>query len=79
MDSGQVVLEEVMRAALDAARSAARQAAAGDRHAAGQVYAYHNVLDVFKQQAEVLGMQIDDRELAALNPDDLIKRPRAAA
>ena len=71
MNAGQIVLEEVMRAALDAARAAARQAAAGDRHAAGQVYAYHNVLDVFKQQADLLGMKIDDAELAIINAHGL--------
>lgn len=81
MDSGQVVLEEVMRAALESARKAAQQAAGGDRHAAGRVYAYHDVLDVLKEQAELLGIQFDDRELASFDPDELIRAaaPRRAA
>lgn len=81
MDSGQVVLEEVMRAAMESARKAAHQAAGGDRHAAGQVFAYHDVLDVLKEQAELLGIQFDDRELASFDPDELIRAaaPRRAA
>lgn len=81
MEQAQVVLEEVMRAAMQAALRAATQAADGDRHAAGQVFAYHDVLDVFKEQAELLGMKISDTELAAFDPDQLIQlsAPRKAA
>ena len=81
MQASQVVLEEVMRAALESARKAAVQAAAGNRHAAGQVFAYHDVLDVLKEQASLLGVQFDDRELAAFDPDELIRAaaPRRAA
>jgi hypothetical protein len=81
MDTPQVVLEEVMRAALEAARGAAVQASAGDPHAAGQVFAYHDVLDVFKEQAALMGLMIDDAELAALNPDELLRSsaPQRAA
>jgi hypothetical protein len=81
VEQAQVVLEEVMRAAMQAALRAATQAADGDRHAAGQVFAYHDVLDVFKEQAELLGMKISDAELAAFDPDQLIQlsAPRKAA
>jgi len=73
VDQAQVVLEEVMRAAMLSALKAAVQAAAGDRHAAGQVFAYHDILDVFKEQAEVLGVKLADAELASFDPDTLLK------
>ena len=81
MEACQVILEEVMRSAVDAARQAARQAAAGDRHAAGQVFAYHNMLDVLKEQADLRGVAFDDAELVAFDPDELIaaSAPRQAA
>ena len=81
MESCQVVVEEAMRAAIDAARKVAPQAAAGDRHAAGQVFAYYNVLAVLKQQAALLGVTFADKELATFDPDELIRTsaPRKAA
>lgn len=70
-----------MRAALESVRKAAQQAAGGDRHAAGQVFACHGVLDVLKEQAELPGIPFDDRELASFDPDELIRAaaPRRAA
>lgn len=81
MERSQVVLEEVMRAALVSARAAAAKAAAGDRHAAGQVFAYHDVLDVLKEQAELIGVTFDDGELKSFDPNELIaaSAPRQAA
>jgi hypothetical protein len=81
MEASQVVIEEVMRAAVDAARKAATSAAAGDRHAAGQVFAYHNILDVLKEQATLLGVVFADIELQGFNPDELLTSamPRKAA
>lgn len=82
MEAAQVVLEEVMRAAIASARRAAAQAASGDRHAAGQVYAYHDVLSVLKEQADLAGVEFDDATVAGFDPDELIVRsapmPRAA-
>jgi hypothetical protein len=76
-----VVLEEVMRAALNAARKATAQAAAGDRHAAGQVFAYYDVLDVLKEQINLLGLEFADTELAPFDPDELLRAsaPRRVA
>lgn len=81
MEASQVVLEEVMRAAVDAARKAALQAAGGDRHAAGQVFAYYNVLDVLKEQADLLGLAFADTGLQSFDPDELLEAaaPRKAA
>jgi hypothetical protein len=81
MEASQVVVEEVMRAAVDAARKAAAQAASGDRHAAGQVFAYYNVLDVLKEQAALAGVVFDDVELQGFDPDELLAlaAPRQAA
>lgn len=72
MESAQVVLEEVMRSAIISARRAAAQAAAGDRHAAGQVFAYHDMLSVLKEQADIAGVQFDDEIVAEFDPDELI-------
>lgn len=72
METSQVVLEEVMRAAILSARKAAAQAASGDRHAAGQVFAYHDVLSVLKEQADLAGVAFDDALVAGLDPDELI-------
>ena len=79
MNESQVVIEEVMRAAMDAALKASARARSGDQHAAGQVYAYHNILDVFKQQADLIGLEIADTELAEFNPDVLLQKPRLVA
>jgi hypothetical protein len=73
VETSQMVLEEVMRAAIAAARRAAAQAASGDRHAAGQVFAYHDVLSVLKEQADLAGVQFDDEVVAGFDPDELIR------
>ena len=73
MESAQVILEEVMRAAILAARRAAAQSATGDRHAAGQVFAYHDVLSVLKEQADLAGIRFDDEIIAGFDPDELIR------
>lgn len=73
MSPEQVVLEEVMVAALDSARSAAEQAATGDSYSAGKVDAYYDVLDVLKEQAELLGVKFDDVRLQRLNLDELFQ------
>lgn len=72
MQASQVILEEVMRAAIGAATAAAVKAAAGDRHAAGQVFAYHDVLSVLKEQADIAGIAFDDALVAGFEPDTLI-------
>lgn len=75
MESSQVVLEEVMRATILAAQRAKQLAAAGDRHAAGQVFAYHDVLSVLREQADLAGIEFDDRLVAEFDPDELIAVP----
>ena len=61
-----------MRATILSARRAAARAAAGDRHAAGQVFAYHDVLSVLKEQAQLVGVRFDDAMVAGSDPDELI-------
>lgn len=81
MEISQAVVEEVMRAAINAAKVAAPKAAAGDRHAAGQVFAYHDVLDVLKEQCDLLGVVFADTGLQAFDPDELLvlASPKKAA
>lgn len=71
--AAQVVLEEVMGAAINSARAACAEAAAGDSYAAGKVDAYYDVLDVFKEQAEVIGLEFFDATLRDIDPDELLR------
>ena len=72
MERAQAIVEEVMRAAMEAGRRAAAQAASGDLHAAGQLFAYHDVLDVLKEQADLLGVVFAESELRNFDPDELL-------
>jgi hypothetical protein len=67
------VLEEVMGAAINSARAACAEAAADDSYAAGKVDAYYDVLDVFKEQAEVIGLELFDATLRDFDPDELLR------
>lgn len=65
----RVILEEV----LAAARAAALQAAAStDPLDRGRVMAYYDVLDVAKEQAELLGHSLADVGLPDFDPDSLL-------
>ena len=79
MEKAQVVIEELMYLAIDAGRKAATEATRGDLHARGRLFAYHDILDVLQQQARLLGLQFEDKSLAAFDPDDLMRTPREAA
>lgn len=70
--TAQVVLEEAMRAAIEAGRDAAARSVAGDARAAGEVMAYYNVLDVMREQASLLGVVFRERDVASFDPEELL-------
>ncbi|MHB8920901.1 MAG: hypothetical protein ACYC3N_07690 [Halothiobacillus sp.] len=71
-DSAQAILEGVMKAAIDAARQLADAAAAGDAFSQGEIMAYYDMLDVIKEQAELAGLEFEDKMLADFDPDELL-------
>ena len=81
MDKSQVIVEELMSLVVEAGKKAAGEAAFGDVHARGRLYAYHDVLDVLKEQAHLLGVDFADNSLRDFDPDELLRLsvPRKAA
>lgn len=67
------VLEQVMQTAIAAGREAAGGAASGDAYDRGQVMAYYNVLDVIKEQLDLLGIQLAQQGLNHYDPDELLR------
>ncbi|MBA2594280.1 MAG: hypothetical protein M3495_01150 [Pseudomonadota bacterium] len=73
-----VLLEEVLRRALDEASELAAKAARSDREEGG-LFAYFNILVWAKQQAEILGIRFQDEAIRELDPYRLIGGQRDAA
>jgi hypothetical protein len=73
-----VLLEEVLRKAMDEAVLLAKKAGKTEREK-GEIYAYLDLLSWAKAQAEVLGVTLSDSELAAFDPYSLIDRKTKAA
>jgi len=71
-DNAQILLESVMKAAIDAARQLKEPAAAGDAFSQGELMAYYDILDVIKEQAELAGIEFNDPDLAEFDPDELL-------
>jgi hypothetical protein len=71
-DNAQILLESVMKAAIDAARQLKEPAAAGDSFSQGEIMAYYDILDVIKEQAELAGIEFNDPELSDFDPDELL-------
>lgn len=74
MERAQAVLEELMSLSIEAGR----KAAAGDRHAAGRLFACHDVLDALVEQAKLIGLVFEDKSLADFDPDELLQLKKAA-
>lgn len=72
VSAGDAILEQVMQAAIEAGRDAARQA--GDERHAGRALAYYDVLDVIRQQMQVLGYEFEQKALNEFDPDELLSR-----
>lgn len=73
MNSAQMVLEMVLRRAMEAGRAAAPDAERGDSYARGLAFAYHDLADVLKEEAEIAGIKFSEAELRAFDPDELLK------
>jgi len=76
IDDAQVVLEEVMTAAIDAARRAQHEGANGDPFQSGLLMAYYDVLDIIKTEADLSDLKFCDESLNAFDPDELLGIPR---
>ena len=73
MSAEYVVLEEVLRRAMDDALELAKKDKRSERED-GELYAYFTILDSAKQQADLLSVQFGDQELQAFDPYQLLAR-----
>ncbi len=71
MSAESVVLEEVLRRAMDDALELAKKVKRSERED-GELYAYFTLLDSAKNQADLLGIQFADQELQAFEPYQLL-------
>jgi hypothetical protein len=78
MSSECVLLEEVLRKAMDEAVSLAGKTGKTE-HEKGGLYAYANLLSWAKVQAGILGVTLADSELAAFDSYSLVGRKTEAA
>ena len=74
----QVVIEELLTAAIDAGMKARRKAAM-DPFENGRVSAYYDVIRWIKEQADILEIEFADQSLAKFDPDELLKPEKQAA
>lgn len=75
----QVVLEEVLSHAIEAAREA-RARAKSDVAEMPVLNAYYDIITVALEQADLMGLQFVDKTIAAFDPNELIlRKPKAAA
>ena len=68
----QVVLEEVLRAAINAAREA-RARTVSDPFEEGLMMACYDLITVAKEQAELMELEFIDRTIAGFDPDELLR------
>jgi hypothetical protein len=76
----QVVLEELLTAAIDAALKACEKADK-DPFEKGLLMAYYDLITVAKEQARIVGLEWRDKRLGAFDPDKELlnyKRKRVA-
>jgi hypothetical protein len=76
----QVVLEELLTAAIDGALKA-REKADRDPFEKGLLMAYYDLITVAKEQAKIIGLTFEDKTITAFDPDKELlrhKRKRAA-
>lgn len=79
MEKAQVVLEELMTHAIAAARRARAAAADGSEpHGEAMAFAYYDIIDVIREQADLLGIEWADRTLAGFVPESLLGRPNSS-
>ena len=77
--SQQTVLEEMLSAAIEAARKA-REKADVDPFERGLLMAYYDMISLAKYQAEGMGVPFTDKTIAAFDPDkELLNYHKRAA
>lgn len=77
MEKAQVVLEVVMSHAIGAAQRARRRAQAPDgsgKDGEAMAFAYYDIVDIIREQADLLGIEWADRTLADFVPESLLGR-----
>jgi hypothetical protein len=74
----QVLAEEILTAAIDAALKARAQAET-DPFQNGKLMAYYDIITMAKELAGVMGVEFVDKDLAAFDPDELLKPAKQAA
>ncbi len=74
MSAESVVLEEVLRRAMDDGLELVKKAKRSERED-GELYGYFAVLDWGKQQADLMGVKFGDQELQAFDPYQLLAAP----
>ncbi len=78
VDVSSVVLEEVLRRAMDEAVTL-RQKPYLSREEEGALFAYFSMLDWGKQQADLMGVELGDAELRVFDPYSLLAPPNKIA
>jgi hypothetical protein len=77
MSIEKAVLEEVVRRAMDDGLELANKGELSD-YEDGMLFAYVNIIDWAKQQAELNDIEFDDKELQAFDPYSLHSVKQAA-
>ena len=75
MNAEYVILEEVLRRAMDDGLALSNKGHLND-YEEGQLFTYFSMLDWAKQQAAILEIQFGDRELQAFDPYQLLANRR---
>lgn len=70
-DKSKVVLEELMAMALEQANQI--KSKNSNDFDSGRLMAFYELLSVAKEQAGLMGVVFEDKNLNALNPEDLLK------
>ncbi len=74
MSPAQVVLEELLSSAIESALEARGKMAAGDKFQEGLLMAYYDIITWAKTQADIVGIEFADKNIAAFDPDKELLR-----
>lgn len=77
MSNENVVLEEILRRAMDDGLELTKKERLND-YEEGQLFTYFSMLDWAKQQAAILGIKFSDYELQAFDPYQLLTNRKNA-
>jgi len=76
VNNESIVLEEVLRRAMDDAQKLQDSDSEYDR---GQLFAYFGILEWGKEQANMMGIEFADKELQDFDPYTLLSKQQKAA